>query len=94
MSSLFDGAIDVLNRRPADTPDCVSVDHRIHVELESVNGISRTFFDELGGFDDTIVGYGGEDGDLAYTSGADLVHEPTARFRHDGPDWANRGSGP
>jgi GT2 family glycosyltransferase len=53
----------------------------------------REFFDEIGGFDGSMVGYGGEDWDLAfraYTAGAVLAHEPRATVWHDGPDWGDR----
>ncbi|MTD14609.1 glycosyltransferase [Nakamurella sp. YIM 132087] len=55
---------------------------------------TRELFDEIGGFDATMTGYGGEDWDLAYrafaVAGAVLAHDPAAVVWHDGPDWAGR----
>ena len=51
------------------------------------------FFRELGGFDATLVGYGGEDwefGHRAWEAGARLIHEPRAVAVHDEPDWGAR----
>ncbi|WP_176451574.1 glycosyltransferase [Enemella dayhoffiae] len=53
----------------------------------------REFLRELGGFDGSLVGYGGEDWELAaraWSAGALLAHEPAAVVVHDGPDWAGR----
>ena len=47
----------------------------------------------MGGFDDSLRDYGGEDWDVAaraFNNGAVLVHEPRAVAWHDGPDWAGR----
>ncbi len=145
----IDDAVDVLAQRAGESPNCMTVGRRIHVDLDGIAGtalaeildagsyrtdlvqfddpqwladlyrrthdlsrpdersyqgvisacmsISRRLFDELGGFDETIVGYGGEDWDLAYrayTAGVEFAHEPMARFLHNGPDWAGRTSGP
>lgn len=54
---------------------------------------SRDFLREIGGFDGSLIGYGGEDWELAERSwhaGALLAHEPRAVVVHDGPDWAGR----
>jgi Glycosyl transferase family 2 len=61
--------------------------------ISAVLACRRSLFDDLGGFDERFVGYGGEDWDLAYRAwngGAVLVHEPGAVAWHDGPDWAGR----
>lgn len=62
--------------------------------LSAVLALRRELWEDLGGFDERYVGYGGEDWDLAYrawNNGAVLVHEPDAVAWHDGPDWAGRG---
>ncbi len=64
--------------------------------ISAVLALRRELFDDLGGFDERFVGYGGEDWDLAYrawNNGALLVHEPGAVAVHDGPDWAGRPAG-
>ncbi len=64
--------------------------------ISAVMACRRRLFDDLGGFDERFVGYGGEDWDLAYrawNAGAVLVHEPDAVAWHDGPDWAARDGG-
>jgi len=61
--------------------------------ISAVMACRRSLFDDLGGFDERFVGYGGEDWDLAYrawNAGAVLVHERDAVAWHDGPDWAGR----
>lgn len=61
--------------------------------ISAVLACSRALLDDLGGFDERYVGYGGEDWDLAYrawNAGAVLVHERGAVAWHDGPDWAGR----
>jgi cellulose synthase/poly-beta-1,6-N-acetylglucosamine synthase-like glycosyltransferase len=65
--------------------------------ISAVMACRRTLFDDVGGFDERFVGYGGEDWDLAYrawNAGAVLVHERGAVAWHDGPDWAGRGADP
>lgn len=61
--------------------------------ISAVMACRRELFEDLGGFDERYVGYGGEDWDLAYrawNAGAVLVHERDAVAVHDGPDWAGR----
>ncbi|GAA4559108.1 glycosyltransferase [Pseudonocardia xishanensis] len=61
--------------------------------ISALTALRRSLFDELGGFDERFVGYGGEDWDLGYrawNAGAVLVHERDAVGWHDGPDWAGR----
>jgi len=61
--------------------------------ISAVLGCRRRLFDDLDGFDERFVGYGGEDWDLGYrawNAGAVLMHEPDAVAWHDGPDWAGR----
>ena len=60
--------------------------------ISAVLGMSRRLFDELGGFDETICSYGGEDWDLAYRAqnvGALMAHR-SAVAHHNGPDWSER----
>ncbi len=65
--------------------------------ISAVMGLTRELFDEVGGFDETFTGYGGEDWELAhrsFTAGAVLAHREQAVAWHDGPDWAGRGADP
>ena len=64
--------------------------------ISAVLGLSRAMFEELGGFDERFVNYGGEDWELAhrgYTAGAVFAHVRQAVAWHDGPDWAQRPEG-
>ncbi|SDR75283.1 glycosyltransferase [Corynebacterium timonense] len=55
---------------------------------------SADFFRLLGGFDASMVGYGGEDWEFgwrAWNAGAEFVHEPAAVAVHPEPDFGERG---
>jgi GT2 family glycosyltransferase len=63
--------------------------------ISAVLACRRSLFEELGGFDAGMVGYGGEDWDFAHRAlcaGALLAHVPTAVAWHAGPEWAERGT--
>ena len=65
--------------------------------ISAVLGTTRALFGEIGGFDETFGGYGGEDWELAhraFTAGAVLAHRERAVAWHDGPDWGLRGDDP
>ena len=65
--------------------------------ISSVLTCSRRFFDAIGGFDGTFVGYGGEDwefGFRAWNAGATFVHEPDAVAVHDEEDFGGRYNNP
>lgn len=65
--------------------------------ISAVLTVGRELFDSVGGFDGTIVGYGGEDWDLGWRlwrAGARFRHAPDAVAWHDGPDWAGRHDDP
>ncbi|WP_414938198.1 glycosyltransferase family 2 protein [Amycolatopsis sp. cmx-11-51] len=76
------------------TADLLHADGRsFRFMIGAVLACRRELFNDLGGFDERFVGYGGEDWDLAYrawNAGAVLVHERDAVAWHDGPDWAGR----
>ncbi len=78
----------------AATGDLLSADDRSyrHV-ISAVLTVGRELFASVGCFDATMVGYGGEDWELAHRlwcAGAVLAHERRAVAWHDGPDWAER----
>ena len=61
--------------------------------LSAVCGLHRRLYDLAGGFDPDIVGYGGEDWDLAWRcqqAGGHLLYVPDAVAWHDGLDWSGR----
>ncbi|GAA1881877.1 hypothetical protein GCM10009836_73900 [Pseudonocardia ailaonensis] len=76
------------------TRDLLDADGRsFRYVISALMALRRSLFDDLGGFDERFVGYGGEDWDLGYrawNAGAVLVHERAAVGWHDGPDWAGR----
>lgn len=76
------------------TRDLIDIDDRSYQwVIGAVMACSRRFFDLLGGFDESIDTYGGEDWDLAhraYAAGAVLAHVAGAPAFHNGADWAAR----
>lgn len=61
--------------------------------ISALMGVDRELFDRVGGFDESLTGYGGEDWDLAYRcwqAGARFAHVPGAVAWHDGPDLGGR----
>lgn len=77
-----------------ETDNLLNVDvHSYRLMISAVMGVDRALFAEIGGFDPTIEGYGGEDWEMAYRAyqaGAVFAHAPEAVAWHDGPDWAGR----
>lgn len=64
--------------------------------LGAVLALSRAVWEQVGGFDETLTGYGGDDWDLGWRcwlAGARLRHVPEAIAWHDGPDLAGREDG-
>lgn len=61
--------------------------------ISALMGVDRGLFERVGGFDETLTGYGGEDWDLAYRcwqAGSRFAHVPKAVAWHDGPDLGGR----
>lgn len=61
--------------------------------ISAVLTCSKDFFDRIGGFDGSMVGYGGEDwefGFRAWNAGATFVHEPAAIAVHPKDDFGGR----
>ncbi|MCK0177053.1 MULTISPECIES: glycosyltransferase [Mycobacteriaceae] len=78
----------------AATDNLLHIDHRSYrYIISSVMCCSSDLFDDVGGFDASFVGYGGEDWEFAHRAaacGAVLHHAADAVAWHDGPDWAGR----
>jgi GT2 family glycosyltransferase len=77
-----------------ETADLLHIDSRSYRYLiSSVMCCSRELFDDVGGFDESFVGYGGEDWEFAHRAlacGAVLQHARAAVAWHNGPDWGAR----
>lgn len=61
--------------------------------ISALMSVDRELFEFVGGFDETLTGYGGEDWDLAYRcwqAGARFTHVRSAIAWHDGPDLGGR----
>lgn len=78
-------------RQTGDLADADARSYRF--VISAVLALTRPLLECTGGFDESFVGYGGEDWDLAHRcwqAGAEMVHEPGAVAWHDGPDAAVR----
>ncbi|MET0865305.1 MAG: glycosyltransferase [Nakamurella sp.] len=87
---LLDGYARTDNLRSA-------ADEDFRLVISAVLGVDRRLWNAIGGFDDSFVGYGGEDWDLAWRAwlaGADFAYQPAAVAWHDGPDAAGRQADP
>ena len=65
--------------------------------ISAVLSCTRAVFERVGGFDGTIVGYGGEDWEFAWQAwlaGCEFRHEPGAQAVHLGADWGARAEDP
>lgn len=65
--------------------------------ISAVLSCTRAVFERVGGFDGTIVGYGGEDWEFAWQAwlaGCEFRHEPGAQAVHLGADWGGRAEDP
>ena len=65
--------------------------------ISAVLSCSTAFFESVGGFDGSFVGYGGEDWEFgwrAWNSGATFVHEPDAVAVHPEEDFGGRFADP
>lgn len=64
--------------------------------ISAVAACTRWWHDEIGGFDESFEGYGGEDWEWAHRSfvhGGLLAHEPAAVAWHDGAERGSRDAG-
>ena len=80
-------------RGSADLADSDSRSYRYLIS--AVLGIRRSLFDSIGGFDESFVGYGGEDWEFAHRcwlAGARWRYLPHAVAWHNGEDFGARGS--
>jgi GT2 family glycosyltransferase len=77
------------------TADLTRPDDRAYqLVISAVLSVGRALHERLGGFDDSLRSYGGEDWDYghrALVAGADLRWLPDAVVWHDGPDLPGRG---
>lgn len=83
---LADGYARTANLREAGVED-------FRLVISALLAVDRELFERCGGFDESLVGYGGEDWDLAHRCrqlGANLAHVPGAGAWHDGPDLGGR----
>ena len=72
-----------------------ATDEDFRLVISAVLGVDRRLWDATGGFDESFVGYGGEDWDFgwrAWLAGADWSYQPAGVAWHDGPDAAGRES--
>jgi GT2 family glycosyltransferase len=78
------------------TADLTRPDDRAYqLVLGAAVSVSRHLHEELGGFDETIRAYGGEDWDYghrAHVAGAEMRWLADAVVWHDGPDLPGRGN--
>lgn len=77
--------------RTNDLADAGVEDFRLIIS--ALMGVDRELFETVGGFDETLTGYGGEDWELAYRcwqAGARFTHVAGAVAWHDGPDLGGR----
>ena len=83
-----------LTRAWTDTADLTRIDDTgFRFIISAVLACTRELFETIGGFDSSLIGYGGEDWELAWQArlaGADYRHIPHARAHHLGGDWAHR----
>ncbi|GAA1174068.1 hypothetical protein GCM10009584_14060 [Ornithinimicrobium humiphilum] len=82
----------------AETSDLRAADDTsFRFVISAVAAASRSVWEATGGFDESLVGYGGEDWDLAWRAwlaGVGLRHVPGAVAWHDGADLDGRSDDP
>lgn len=78
----------------AATADLSRIDVRSwRYVISAVMAMDRDYFSAVGGFEERLVGYGGEDWELAHRvlhDGGLLAHESRAVVVHNGPDLSGR----